>query len=68
MVHTHQSKAGVLGRLAASRARGSGESLHSVHILPFLNVSWPKRMLYLALERLVAPVTDGFISVAQGHA
>jgi glycosyltransferase involved in cell wall biosynthesis len=65
VVHTHQSKAGVLGRLAAWRA-GAPVILHSVHILPFLNVSWPRRMLYLALERLVAPVTDGFISVAQG--
>lgn len=65
VVHTHQSKAGVLGRLAAWRA-GVPVILHSVHILPFLNVSWPKRMLYLALERLVALVTDGFISVAQG--
>jgi len=65
VVHTHQSKAGVLGRLAAWRA-GVPVILHSVHILPFLNVSRPRRVLYLALERLVAPVTDGFISVAQG--
>jgi hypothetical protein len=41
--------------------------LHSVHILPFLNVSpFRARMLYLGLERLVSPVTDAYISVAKG--
>lgn len=64
-VHTHQSKAGFIGRLAAKRA-GVPIILHGVHILPFLNVSTPKKMLYLAMERYVAPSTDAFIAVAKG--
>jgi glycosyltransferase involved in cell wall biosynthesis len=65
VVHTHQSKAGFIGRLAAWRACVP-VILHSVHILPFLNVGPTRRALYLALERAVAPVTDAYISVAQG--
>lgn len=64
-VHTHQSKAGFIGRLAAKRA-GVPIILHGVHILPFLNVSAPKKMLYLTMERYVAPSTDAFIAVAKG--
>jgi hypothetical protein len=65
VVHTHQSKAGIIGRMAGWRARVP-VILHSVHILPFLNVPRGRRMLYLGLERLVAPVTDAYISVAKG--
>jgi hypothetical protein len=65
VVHTHQSKAGIIGRVAVGPARVP-VILHSVHILPFLNVSPPRRMLYLGLERLVAPVTDAYVSVAKG--
>jgi glycosyltransferase involved in cell wall biosynthesis len=65
VVHTHQSKAGFIGRLAARFARVP-IILHGVHILPFLNVSPPKRLLYLSMERIVAPFTDGFIAVAKG--
>jgi glycosyltransferase involved in cell wall biosynthesis len=65
VVHTHQSKAGIIGRLAGSLARVP-VILHSVHILPFLNVSPFRRALYLGLERMVSPVTDAYISVAKG--
>jgi glycosyltransferase involved in cell wall biosynthesis len=65
IVHTHQSKAGIIGRVAARRA-GVPVIVHSVHILPFLNVSWPRRMLYLALERGVSPATDAYVAVAKG--
>lgn len=65
VVHTHASKAGFVGRLAARRA-GVPIILHGVHILPFLNVSRPKRLLYLSIEKLVAPFTDAFIAVSQG--
>ncbi|MEO0677468.1 MAG: glycosyltransferase family 4 protein [Pseudomonadota bacterium] len=65
VVHTHNSKAGFLGRLAA-RLAGVRIIIHGVHILPFLNVSRPRRFMYLAMEKMVAPVTDAFIAVSKG--
>lgn len=65
VVHTHTSKAGFVGRLAARRA-GVPYILHGVHILPFLNVSPAKALVYKGLERIVAPFTDAFISVSEG--
>ena len=64
VVHTHESKAGVVGRAAAMYLPGC-VIVHGIHILPFLNVGPWKRYLYLGLERLVAPATDGFISVSE---
>ena len=63
VVHTHQSKAGILGRLAA-KAAGVRRIVHGVHILPFVNVSPAKRLTYLTAERLCARFTDAFISVS----
>lgn len=65
VVHTHNSKAGFLGRVGARLARVP-IIIHGVHILPFLNVSLPKKYLYLAMERLTARFTDAFISVSKG--
>ncbi len=63
VVHTHESKAGVIGRLAAIWLPGC-LVVHGIHILPFLNVGPWRRLFFLALERLVAPTTHGFISVS----
>lgn len=63
VVHTHQSKAGVLGRLAARLAR-TPTVIHGIHILPFVNVGPVEKAVYLAAEWLCAPFTDGFISVS----
>jgi len=63
IVHTHTSKAGILGRIAG-RIAGAKAVVHGVHILPFLNVNRLKRWAFLALERLVAPLTDAFVSVS----
>ena len=65
VVHTHQSKAGIIGRLAASSARVP-LIVHGVHILPFLGVGPVQRAGYLLAERHVARVTDGFIHVSEG--
>lgn len=65
VVHTHQSKAGIVGRLAARAARVPAV-VHTVHIAPFLNVSWPKEWLYVGAERAVAPFTDAIIDVSEG--
>lgn len=64
VIHTHQSKAGILGRLAA-RAVPDAVVAHGVHIIPFERVTPSKRALYLAAERLAARQTDVFIGVSE---
>jgi glycosyltransferase involved in cell wall biosynthesis len=65
IVHTHTSKAGVIGRLAA-RAAGAPVILHGVHMLPFSNVGLAQRLVYLLAEHAVAPLTDRYIHVSEG--
>ena len=60
VIHTHQSKAGFVGRLAA-RAVPNAVVAHGIHIIPFEGVTPAKRALYLAAERLVGRQTDVFI-------
>lgn len=64
VIHTHQSKAGILGRLAA-RTVPEAVVAHGVHIIPFEGVPPAKRRLYLAAERLAARQTDVFIGVSE---
>lgn len=64
LVHTHASKAGIIGRFAA-RIAGVRHIVHSVHILPFVNVPPPHRWLYLNLERLAARNTAAFIDISE---
>ena len=65
VVHTHTSKAGILGRLAA-RASTRARVVHTVHILPFLSVGRVATWSYTSLERLAARWTDLFIDVSAG--
>jgi glycosyltransferase involved in cell wall biosynthesis len=65
IVHTHTSKAGAIGRVAARIASISGV-VHGIHILPFLNVGLAEQLAYLTTERLLAPVTDAFVDVSYG--
>ena len=63
IVHTHGSKAGILGRWAA-RAAGVPIVVHTVHGWSFNDfLPNPKKRLFLFLERLTAPFTDRFIVV-----
>lgn len=64
IVHTHISKAGVLGRLAAWLAR-TPVILHTVHTISFQasQSRWMNR-LYLWLEKLCAPMTSRFLVVS----
>ena len=64
IVHTHQSKAGIIGRLAARQANVSG-IIHGVHIIPFVQVGSAQKMTFLAAERLTARYTRAFIDVSQ---
>jgi glycosyltransferase involved in cell wall biosynthesis len=65
IVHTHASKAGIIGRLAA-RAAQVPIIIHGVHILPFVNVSARKAWVYTQLERWVGRFTDAFFDVGIG--
>jgi glycosyltransferase involved in cell wall biosynthesis len=64
VIHTHQSKAGILGRIAA-RALPDAVVAHGIHIVPFEGVSPAKRALFIAAEKLVARKTDVFIGVSE---
>lgn len=64
VIHTHQSKAGILGRLAASSVP-SALRVHGIHIIPFDGVSAAKARFYVWAEKLVARHTDLFISVSR---
>src|SRR5262245_36436750 len=63
IVHTHSSKAGILGRLAA-RWAGVPIVVHTLHSLVFheYQAAW-KNELYIGLKKLCAPLTDALISV-----
>ncbi|MDF0486567.1 glycosyltransferase [Sphingomonas sp. H39-1-10] len=65
VVHTHTSKAGIVGRFAASNAKVPAV-IHGVHILPFSNVGLAEKVIYLAAEHIAAPLTDHFIHVSHG--
>ncbi|HJZ68866.1 MAG TPA: glycosyltransferase, partial [Blastocatellia bacterium] len=64
IVHTHSSKAGVLGRLAAKLA-GTPIIVHTLHSLVFHDYQpWLVNLLWRAVKRICAPLTDHFISVS----
>jgi glycosyltransferase involved in cell wall biosynthesis len=64
VVHTHSTKAGFLGRLAAWLCR-TPVIVHTIHGFPSHDfMSWRRRRVYLALERLVRPMTHEFLAVA----
>lgn len=65
IVHTHQSKAGVIGRLAA-RSAGVPVVINGIHIVPFANVGPVRKTIYLGAERLANRVTDFHIDVSEG--
>lgn len=64
IVHTHSSKAGVLGRLAAKLA-GVPVIVHTVHGWSFHDhmPTW-RKTLYVTLEKFAAVLTDAMIVVA----
>jgi len=65
IVHTHSSKAGVLGRVAAKLA-GTPIIVHTLHSLVFHEYQpWIVNRLWRAVKKLCAPMTDHFISVSE---
>lgn len=67
VIHTHQSKAGILGRLAAGAVR-KAQVIHGIHIVPFNGVGRLKQWAYIAAEKMVARRTDLFIAVSKNVA
>jgi len=64
IVHTHSSKAGILGRLAAFAARVP-IVIHSVHGFSFSPFQpFFKRNFYLLFEKICRPLTTHFVFVA----
>jgi glycosyltransferase involved in cell wall biosynthesis len=64
IVHTHSSKAGVMGRLAAWVARAP-VIVHTFHGFSFHDyMSAKRRFAYLFLERLARPPADAIYAVA----
>jgi glycosyltransferase involved in cell wall biosynthesis len=68
VVHTHSSKAGIVGRAAAALA-GVPAIVHSVHgwgFHPFQTAA--QRRLFVAAERLAAAVTTHWVTVSRANA
>ncbi|NLO91418.1 MAG: glycosyltransferase family 4 protein [Elusimicrobia bacterium] len=67
VVHTHSSKAGILGRLAA-KAAGVPAIAHTFHGFGFTpGQSAPARLAFETAERLCAPISDALIFVSQAN-
>ena len=67
IVHTHSSKAGIIGRWAAWLA-GAPLIVHSVHGFGFHDFQKrPVRLMYKVLERLSARITKKFIVVSEAN-
>jgi glycosyltransferase involved in cell wall biosynthesis len=63
IVHTHSSKAGALGRIAADRVGVPG-IVHTFHGFPFHSFqSWPLRTSYVQIERRLGRITDRFLGI-----
>jgi glycosyltransferase involved in cell wall biosynthesis len=65
VVHTHTSKAGVLGRFAAWLS-GTKLIIHTIHSLPFISANFFIKILYLFMEKITSLITHEFINVSNG--
>jgi glycosyltransferase involved in cell wall biosynthesis len=78
IVHTHNATAGIIGRIAARRARAP-IVMHTMHLLSWQDATptdaspWQKaiaagkRQLYLRLERYAASLSDALIMVCESN-
>ena len=67
IVHTHSSKAGILGR-AAARLAGVPVIIHSIHGFGFTRFqTLPDRRTLMALECLAAKITTRFFAVSEAN-
>lgn len=66
VVHTHGSKGGFLGRLAASRA-GGRRVIHTGHTFPFQWARGARGALFASLERRAAAWSDVIVALTQAQ-
>lgn len=67
IVHTHSSKAGIIGRWAA-RCSAVPTIIHSIHGFGFHEQQpWWIRNFFIVLERLTARITTRFIAVSKAN-
>lgn len=67
IVHTHSSKAGILGRLAA-RAAGVPAIVHTFHGFGFTpGQSFPARKIFETAEKICAPISDALVFVSEAN-
>ena len=65
IVHTHSSKAGIIGRWAG-RIAGVKAIIHTIHGWSFNDyLRMPLKWIYILLERLTATITTAFIAVSK---
>lgn len=65
IVHTHSSKAGILGRIAAKMA-GIETVIHTIHGYGFNETQkFPVKYLYIYIEKFCAFLTDKLIAVSK---
>lgn len=64
IIHTHSSKAGIIGRIAAKLA-GCSVIIHTIHGLPFhpYEKRW-KNILYIFAEKICAKISNCIITVS----
>ncbi|MCJ7663481.1 MAG: glycosyltransferase, partial [Desulfobacterales bacterium] len=67
IVHTHSSKAGILGRWGAKLARADA-IIHTIHGFGFHDYQpFPVRQFFVVLEKVTARITDMFIAVSKAN-
>jgi len=67
ILHTHSSKAGILGRFAGWLA-GVPIIIHTYHGFGFNNQqNWPMRWLFITLERMTARISKKLIFVSEAN-
>jgi len=67
IVHTHSSKAGIIGRWAAKTA-GAEEIIHTYHGFGFNDYQpWLVKWFYILLEWLTSRITTRFICVSEAN-